>query len=532
MATRTELAIIRAARAGQGAGQLALGKQYLFGGVGLQKSLSTALHWLDRAARQGEQDAWMLIGSEIPFDVAVRAPDRLQLCRWYERAFEAGTMTAGLVYAKLVLQLAPGAVDSAMRRKALLALEAAAHAGVAEAQLVLARELGATRDATPRQDPASPHKAPSDSSHPVLEKTALEWTKRAAENGVSEAQRELASHAWCSGDHAGFLHWALPLARSIAQARSCSGAGDSLSDDDALLLSRCARAQFWSGAFDADEIEQFAVLAGQAGDKDAQFWLGLWFARMDANGERDPRLAGNCRYQKAIRWLTLAGEQGLADAWYALAKIYVKPNTGLAHRGWADAQGFLERAGEAGHSAAQLELGLRAWRTRRGEDTNDVQAVYWLQKAAAQSNAEARTLLLKFASFSTSAPWARAAQRYITADMVKNYPFITARIELAAMFGLSCPEALLLDINTADRRHCLLVDIRSHYGRSRRRIILIQTGEERLALARIGRLFSNIDCGPDGPEGNYQKRFYLFKKLFPLSDVESEAMVSSEIKSL
>ena len=54
MANRDELLIIRAARAGHAVAQLALGKRYLFGGGGLPKSLSTALHWLERAAEQNQ----------------------------------------------------------------------------------------------------------------------------------------------------------------------------------------------------------------------------------------------------------------------------------------------------------------------------------------------------------------------------------------------------------------------------------------------------------------------------------------------
>jgi TPR repeat protein len=532
MATRNELVVIRAARAGEAAAQLTLSKQYLFGGVGLQKNITTALYWLDRAAQQNEQEAWMLIGSHVPFEVAVRAAAPLHLCRWYEHAFDAGTVQAGLVFAKLVLQSSAGSVDPAMRCKALLTLEAVAHAGVAEAQLFLVQQLRATRSLNPAQDALPADPMFSDSSPPILEKTALDWTTRAAENGVLEAQRGLAVHAWSSGDLATFLRWALPAARSIAQDPSDSVCANLLSEQDVLLLSRCATTLFLGDAFDASEIERFWVLAAQAGNRDAQFRLGLWFAKMDENGERITRLAGNCHYRKAIYWLTLAGEQGAAGAWYALARIYLKPNTGLPDRGYANAQRFLERAGEAGHCAAQFELGMCAWRARRGEDANDVQAVYWLQKAAAQSNAKARALLKKIATFAAPAPWARAAQHQFTADLASNYPFLAARIELAASFGLSCPEALLLDLNTADRRHCLLVDIRSHYGRSKRRIILIQTGEEYRTLTRIGRLFANIDCGPNGPEGNYQKRFYLFKKLFSLSDAESEAMFRSEVKSL
>lgn len=51
MANRDELMIIRSARVGQAAAQLALGKWHLFGG-GLPQSLATALYWLERAAEQ------------------------------------------------------------------------------------------------------------------------------------------------------------------------------------------------------------------------------------------------------------------------------------------------------------------------------------------------------------------------------------------------------------------------------------------------------------------------------------------------
>jgi TPR repeat protein len=53
MANREELAIIRGARAGRADSQLTLGRLYLFGSAGLPRSLPSALHWLDRAARQG-----------------------------------------------------------------------------------------------------------------------------------------------------------------------------------------------------------------------------------------------------------------------------------------------------------------------------------------------------------------------------------------------------------------------------------------------------------------------------------------------
>ena len=106
-------------------------------------------------------------------------------------------------------------------------------------------------------------------------------------------------------------------------------------------------------------------------------------------------------------------------------------------------------------------------------------------------------------------------RQYLSQETVSSYPFLAARIELAAVFGLSRPEALLLDIHAADKGHCLLVDIRKSYRRSKRRLILIQTGHERQTLSKICRLFEKVDCGPKGPEGNYRQRQYRLKTLLP-----------------
>ncbi|TFW29765.1 hypothetical protein E4O92_18045, partial [Massilia horti] len=117
MANREELAIIRGARAGRTESQLALGKLYLFGSAGLPKSLPTALHWLERAAQQGCADAWKLIGSHIPLELARQGAP--VLLRWYERAYDDGVVRAGLVFAQLVLGEGAPEPSAAVRGKAL-----------------------------------------------------------------------------------------------------------------------------------------------------------------------------------------------------------------------------------------------------------------------------------------------------------------------------------------------------------------------------------------------------------------------------
>jgi TPR repeat protein len=526
MANREELAIIRGARAGRPEFQLELGRLYLFGSAGLPKSLPTALHWLDRAARQGCAEAWQLIGNHIPLDLARLSPESVTC--WYERAYDGGLARAGLVYAQLVLgseRVAPG-----QRAKALRALEDAGRGGFPEAQWLLAREHGATpqRAAVPRAgvpavgaasaEPAArlPRSgAPASGESGAPERAGQRWLRRAADNGVTPAQFALLEQEWDAGNWQAYLERALPLARSLARSEVAQGrACARLAPDEVTLLSRCARlvdeGKVAHGV-DADELHAFWELAAAEQDRHAQFALGLWCARMRIDGRRIPGGSGAANFKKAVRWLVQAGEQGLAEAWYALSRIYVKPE--FSQRNVVEAQKYLERAAEMGYRDAQLECGNAAWRARRENENNDVRAVFWLQQAAAQGCARAAAMLRKIAPRSPG-PWKDLGAALAGRDL-SEYPLLAARLELALAFGLSRAEALLLDVRTADRGHCLVVDIRASYGRSRRRLVPVETAQERKLLDEVVRLFEDIDCGPGGPEGNYRQRLYRLRTLLP-----------------
>lgn len=533
MATKKEMRLLKHARAGDSDAQLQLGMHYLTGSAGLPKSLLTALHWFDLAAKHGKSEAWNMIGMHIPFEIAVRAPNTLQLCLWYENAFKAGITNAAVVFAKLVFTKDQSDFNFSMRQRAISALEAAAQEGHSEAQLLLMGELGAKGYLTSEHGHSSLSSLTDVTLNDRNMDAALVWAHRAAENGVLQAQRALAAHAWVTGDRTTFVQWAVPVARAIANAERTprKAAPLDLSKEDIFLLTRCAQALVATANYNTDEVETFWTLAAQAGDRDAQFALGMWMAHMDANGHRTA-IEGNRNLGAAVHWLTLAGQQGVVEAWYMLAKIYRKPTPGLASRGWPQIAQYLERAAEAGHCLAQLELGLEAWRTRRGNKQNEIIATYWLQKAAAQGNVEAHNALRKIVTLATPAPWACVALDQMTEDIIRNHPFLVARVELAAMFGLAFPEAMLLDLNTADHGHCLEVDITAIYGRSTRRIVLIQTLGERQLLTRVRRIFANIDCSENGPEGNYRKRYHFFKKTFHFSEEENIAMFRSSRKPL
>ncbi|UUZ51267.1 hypothetical protein LP420_18295 [Massilia sp. B-10] len=92
---------------------------------------------------------------------------------------------------------------------------------------------------------------------------------------------------------------------------------------------------------------------------------------------------------------------------------------------------------------------------------------------------------------------------------------LAARLRLAAAFKLSRAEALLLDLRAADQGHCLVIDIRASYGRSKRRLVAIASAAERALVDEVVQEFAGIDSGTGGPEGNYRQRLYRLKTLLP-----------------
>src|SRR5580765_677737 len=516
MERRGGLWIVRAARAVQAEAELDLGRRYLLGGNGLPQSFTTALYWLDRAARQDIADAWFLIGEYIPYDAVAQAPNPLAYVCWYERAFDGGLKAAGLAFARLVLAYREQLAMQPMLGKALQVLEEAARVGAVEAQWLLAQQ---------QVDLPHPAAAPSilsASAGGQETADAAGWTQKAADAGVAPAQLALADAAWLRLDREDFIRHALPLGRALlarygGELRQPVLAGH-LSEDNIVLLSRLSQVLSDIDGIGVDEARQLLELAAYADDKVAQCSLGLFFARMREDGSRTFPGFGLANYKKAVRWLTQAGERGLASAWFALSRIYLKPE--FSQRNLTDAQHYLERAAEMGHALAQLECGSIAWRNRRDDPANDVRAVYWLQKAAAQNNAAARDLLDRIVDRPARADWAVEARRHMTRESLHAYPLLAARLELAILCGLTRPEALLIDLGQADCGHCLVVDIRHHHARSKRRLISIDTGAQRQALDRIMCVFEDVDCSLSGPEGNYRQRMYRLKTA--LSQVKDE----------
>lgn len=94
MANQEFLDLLKNARAGDVASQLALGKIYLSGGYRLSPNPKSALLWLSRATLANSLDARLLIGRIFPpeFTRQLNNPEFVRLC--YRTAAQAGVTQA------------------------------------------------------------------------------------------------------------------------------------------------------------------------------------------------------------------------------------------------------------------------------------------------------------------------------------------------------------------------------------------------------------------------------------------------------
>jgi len=263
-----------------------------------------------------------------------------------------------------------------LRENALAALRSAAHSGSHEAQWMWAKYVG---------------------DNDGCRELSLIWTCRAAKGGVVAAQYVMAEHVWQSGDKAAFLEWSLPLARDLQQfALRWQKQGDisppMFSSEQLTLLQRCGQVLLEQSDANAGDVQTFWEIAATGGAIDAQFSLGLLLAGMRADGEKDFIESRQIDYAKAIHWLTLAGDQGLKEAWFVLSRIHERrffsgKDLGLARH-------YRHRAAEMGHCQAQYECGVSAWDFRDVKSTNESRAIYWLELAEAQGCIAAGEMLV------------------------------------------------------------------------------------------------------------------------------------------
>lgn len=200
MASRKAQALIKAARAGDAAARLQLGRLYLSGGEGLAASPPAAFHWLTLAGDCIE--AAREIAARISPEAA--AADPVAYARACRRAADGGSAAAQRALGELLLEGYGLPADPEAAREAF---RLAAEAGDLAAAARLGELLIAQPDGTAE---------------------ARLWLERAATHGNAAAGRRLAELLWRAGDEA-----AAPWLRSAAQAGDLEAAcrlGELLAD--------------------------------------------------------------------------------------------------------------------------------------------------------------------------------------------------------------------------------------------------------------------------------------------------------------
>ncbi|WP_406851026.1 tetratricopeptide repeat protein [Herbaspirillum huttiense] len=514
MAARDDLAILKAARTGAAEAQLAIGTRYYLGNGSLPQSTETAFYWLERAARQGLPDAWTMIGRAVPYDLVRTMSRPYEAATWYERAFDSGVFEAGIVFSRLVLENSSHFSDRS-KEKAVSVLKQLAERDDHEAQWLLAQHLARLED---------DHRTAPDeriSLVPPLKEAKEHWTKQAALAGVAEAQYSILEKCWQTRDYVGFYENAAPIINSVLKGQesqirllrdpSPHSLPLSLSDNETELFLRQSQIILERNTPDIPYAQRLLEVAALSQNHEAQYRLGMLYARIDHDCERVFPRSGQANYLAAVPWLNAAGKAGVAEAWHGLSMIYAKAE--YFQRNLSLSRQYLNRSAEMGFAQAQFDYGQYLWRTRRDAPMHDIHALSWWKKAADQGHHEAQIAVSRFSAQNGSETWATEIARSLTTKMRKSHPFLSARIDLAAAFKLSKSEAVLVDVRHADHGHCIEVDISKLHARSKRRLILVESAYQRMTLDLISRLFADVNSSFDGPEGNYRQRQYRLRNI-------------------
>lgn len=281
-----------------------------------------------------------------------------------------------------------------------------------------------------------------------------------------------------------------------------------------------ALSSLWS-AWLADKNEDALIQAAELGLTAAKLTIGLQLAQL-GESPASKNITGNksnASLKKAAHWLELAAKDGDRDAWYALGKIYRRPQ--FSGYNAKESDRCFENAADLGHPQAQFRRGANLWRKREQlqENVRGLQASYWVWQALQQGVPEAGELLGKILE---SAPHPKKNDWYALACLAEQalenhaehkigeeWGLLCHRLIIANQFNLSKAELLLCEIGQLQHEHCVVLDIRHELPKILPRLIQIDTIKQRRSLLAAGKAFA----GTESEEGNLRQRRYRFDRV-------------------
>ena len=269
----------------------------------------------------------------------------------------------------------------------------------------------------------------------------------------------------------------------------------------------------------ADKNEGALLEAAELGLTVAKLTLGLKLAQFGEMTTSDKVGKSNASLKKAAYWLELAAKDGDRDAWFALGKIYRRPQ--FSGYNASESDRCFDRAADLGHAQAQFRRGANLWRKREKveEKVRGLQASYWIWQAHQQGVPEAKELLRKILENATNpkdndwyelAAFAeKALNHHAEHKLDEEWILLCHRLIIANQFNLSKTELLLCEIGQLQHEHCVVVDLRHELPKILPRLIQIDTTKQRRSLLAAGKVFAGNESGL---EGNLRQRRYRFDR--------------------
>lgn len=470
MVSRVAMPLFRQAGNGEAEAQLALGKLYLEGGHGLKRDAETAFYWLNKAALNGNAEASRLIGR----GVEAAAPEAGATGHTAAATTEkTTTATADVALADWLLT---GHVAPNDELNAVGVLRRAASKGERTAQLRLAMLLLA-------------------GNVPEEADEAIVLLKLAARNGSRAAVVRLVEWYWTRSDPAAAT-WVRQLT-DVAEPELlyCLGvtlAAKGLMRDACVLLKRAAGQDY----------------------PPAQLYYGLLHST--SLGRKVTGVPHSLK--KAAFWLEKASQRGCAQASFELHALFRLRQFSLKNSALADR--YLETAGRQGHAQAQFQRGVACLRDNLGRNT-DIDAARWLLQAAKQGHWQARTICcLLYGKAKNRANLAVPGDPSpMVRVLARTRIALAARVEIGHLMRMDLPELLLFDPQTDDQGDFIVLDVRPHVRRAQRRIIAVETAEERALLDRARRLLNGRNPHPTDVRGPLRQRRLDLMQTFRLLGV-------------
>jgi len=338
---------VKEARIGHRESQYEVALMYA-NGVGVAQDLTQAIYWVRQSAERGFAPAQYLLATRFSAGEVVEQDDH-QALKWLLKAADQDHPKAIFKLAKFY--------STTHTRAASELCQAAARAGVPQAQYELATEIVAT------------------SAGPVSAEQAFLWCLQAAEQGIAAAQCALADrYARGEGvpqDVATASAWYRKAARQyhiaaqVALARlDAQGQGRS---GESLLVKR------FSGTANRRRDSQRWNQAGDAGDAHTKYQLGLMYQNGWGVSQDDTQ----CR-----AWFETAAQLGHGQAQLAVAKLLE------AELNFQQALLGYQRLATLGEPEACAALGRFYW-LGQGTSKDDFLALTWTLRAAETGQSQA-----------------------------------------------------------------------------------------------------------------------------------------------